>query len=184
MLYIHIARYFKIGRDTTSWKKFKPFIWDAMDNPSSSVLAQIISIFLLFLILFSTVSFVLETLPAFRNYDNMWNTIEAFCVYCFTAEFSLRVTSTPNLSEYVWSPFNMIDFFSIAPYYIELASETSGSSGSAVFRVVRLVRVFRVFKISRYLSWVKMFTNSMAKSLQPLGKKKLQNFLTISERSE
>lgn len=33
---------------------------------------------------------------------------------------------------------------------------------------MRLVRIFRIFKVSRYLPWVRVFTNALALSLQPL----------------
>lgn len=146
-------------------------VWALLDNPNSSSWAYVVAVFIMVLIGVSSTAFVVETLPEFRDgaSAHIWQGIEIVCIFFFTVEFLGRLLSAPNTLEFVRSPLNIIDFLAVVPFYIELALGSTGIGGSsAVFRVVRLVRVFRVFKLSRYLSWVKVFTKAMSTSLQPL----------------
>ncbi|KAA0175298.1 hypothetical protein FNF27_03306 [Cafeteria roenbergensis] len=147
-------------------------LWALLDDPNSSPAAYFLAVLIMLLIGVSSTAFVLETLPDFdqsTDDDIVWSTIELVCIICFTFEFVGRVISTPRLGHFIKSPLNVIDFLAIMPFYVELAMGSSATGGSsAVFRIIRLVRVFRVFKLSRYLSWVKVFTKAMATSFQPL----------------
>lgn len=152
--------------------RFRKGLWALLDDPNSSAAAYFLAVLIMLLIGVSSISFVLETLPDFEQTtddDVVWSTIELVCIICFTLEFVGRVISTPKLGNFIKSPLNIIDFLAIVPFYVELAMGSSATGGSsAVFRIIRLVRVFRVFKLSRYLSWVKVFTKAMATSFQPL----------------
>jgi hypothetical protein len=79
--------YFEWKRDMKNWTTFKPFLWDLIDNPSSSRPAQVISLVMLFFILMSTLAFILESLPQFnhKNEDG-WNILEDVFISFFTLE--------------------------------------------------------------------------------------------------
>lgn len=53
----------------------------------------------------------------------------------------------------IWffKPMNLIDFVTIAPYFIELAFEGTGSNLTALLslRVLRLLRVLRILKLAK-----------------------------------
>jgi hypothetical protein len=151
-------------------------VWAIMDDPTSSRAAQIVAATILACILLSCMAFVLQTLPQYGDDAHLatgagpgaaWAIVEAVCVAVFTLEFTLRVGSTPSLRAFVQAPLNIIDFVAIAPFYLELLLG-SENFGSQIIRILRLVRIFRIFKISRYLPWVRVFSNALKQSVQPL----------------
>jgi len=145
-------------------------IWTLLDDPSSSKAAGLLTIFILILILFSTITFCLETLPYFYEPNtkktSVWYILEAFCIAVFTFELVLRILTCPELGNFFKDAMNMIDIIAILPFYIELALEGVAIPGLAVFRAVRLVRVFRLFKVSR--GSLTVFVTTMRKSAKPL----------------
>ena len=108
---------------------------------------------MLTLIIFSTVTFCLETLPNFYEHEtdttSVWFIMEATCIAVFTAEFLGRLASTPDLRNYFNDTMNQVDVVAIMPFYLEIMLANVSIPGLSVFRVVRLVRVFRLFKVSR-----------------------------------
>lgn len=127
------------------------------------------SMLVLSLIFASTITFVLETVPAVRQSgSHVLFGIEAFCIAVFTLEVLLRLLSTPSCSGYFKDTFNWIDIVSIIPFYVELAIPASGASSIGLVRVVRLVRVARIVKVSRYSQSIRIFSSAMLSSLRPL----------------
>ena len=123
------------------------------------------------MILVSCAAFVIQTLPEYMAQDegetNAWGIIERACIAVFSLEFGLRLGSCPDRWRFVRQPLNLIDFAAIVPFYIELVVGAS-TGGGAVIRIIRLVRIFRIFKISRYLPWMRVFSNALVLSLAPL----------------
>ena len=154
---------------------FKEHLWAFMDDPGSRPGSDHFAVFIMLLILFSCVSFVVETIPGLHQKDEaMWDGMEAFCIAIFTAEFVLRVASTPDHCKFLKGALNWVDFVAIAPWYIEavakmMAEGAGGGGGLTVLRVVRLVRVFRVVRVGRHMSWLKIFSRAMRDSMLPLG---------------
>lgn len=154
----------KIKSDYTLQEK----IWRLFEDPSSSRYAQILAIWVMFLIFVSCICFIVETDLAYHMKDNtFFNIIEAFCIYNFTVEYLVRLGTCPNRTDFLWNFLNTIDLLSIAPYYLTLSGAVD--QNGAFLRVLRLARVFRVFKISRYVSWIVIFVNAIYYSLQPMG---------------
>jgi len=151
-------------------KTFKERLWDLLDDPGSSRGAFLVTVFLLILIIFSTITFCMETLPVFYEHEttasSIWYLMEATCIGIFTIEFFLRLASTPSLRTYFNDTMNQIDVVAIMPFYLEAILANVQIPGLAVFRVVRLVRVFRLFKVSR--GSIIVFANTMRKSAKPL----------------
>jgi hypothetical protein len=146
----------------------KEQVWALMNDPSSSRAAQLIAIAVMVLIVVSCSAFVAQTLPEYTNNTSpAWNGIEWFCVAGFTLELGARYWSCPDRVAFLLSPLNLIDILAVAPFYVELFL-TASDSGSTMLRTLRLVRVFRIFKLSRYLPWVRVFSNALALSTEPL----------------
>lgn len=83
--------------------------------------AQLFSYFILFLILSSSMAFIVETIPTFhQREDNVWFVAEAVIVGIFTLEFVLRFASTPARTQFMKEPLNIIDLLAILPFYIEI----------------------------------------------------------------
>ena len=134
---------------------WREHLWAFMDDPGSRPGSDYFAVAIMVLILISCVSFVVETIPGLHQKDEaMWDSMEFFCIMIFTAEFVLRVISTPNMKNFVKGPLNWVDFVAIAPWYAEaiakaMADGAGGGGGLTVLRVVRLVRVFRVVRVGR-----------------------------------
>ena len=74
--------------------------WDVHFSPHAalsylfvlSAQAQAIAVTVIFTIVVSTMSFIIETLPAFHRRDEeVWTTIEAVCIGLFTIELRLTL---------------------------------------------------------------------------------------------
>ena len=148
----------------------KDLVWQFLDDPSSGPWARRYTFGMLTLIVFSTFTFCIETLPQYytheTEYTNKFFIMEAFCIACFTAEFIARICTTPDLRGYFWDRMNQVDVVAILPFYLELILANVAIPGLSVFRVVRLVRVFRLFKVSR--GSLTVFVDTMTRSAKPL----------------
>jgi voltage-gated potassium channel len=102
------------------------------------------------LIAVSLVSVGLETidgLPAWL--DAALPVAETVIVGVFTVEYLARVFAAPNRLKYIFSFYGLVDFFSIAPFYVALAFTGVGLDLRGV-RALRLMRVFQLLKMTRY----------------------------------
>ena len=144
--------------------------WQFLDEPGSSPGAAAFTFFMLAVIVFSTFTFCVETLPQYyqheTNFANKFFIMEAVCISLFTAELIARLLTTPDLKNYFYDRMNAVDVVAVAPFYFELALANAAVPGLSVLRVVRLVRVFRLFKVSR--GSLTIFTETMARSAKPL----------------
>jgi len=142
---------------------------DLLDVPESSLAAQMIHYVMIVLILASTVSVIVETMPEFGR-NPAFFPFEMCITAIFTIEFSLRLYVCESVRAFATNAFNLIDFLAIFPGYVELGLLLAGekkvddseaetiqdvhkAAGSMrtlrVIRMVRLVRVFRVMRIAK-----------------------------------
>ena len=101
------------------------------------------------LILVSTTTFILETMPQMRDVEeDTWFLIETICIIGFTSDFVIRLLCCPDCGAF-WGEFmNMVDFVAIVPYYVEfliviIAPSIEIPQYLRVIRVVRLARIVR-----------------------------------------
>ena len=155
------------GQETLTVKEK---VWRFLDDPGSGPWARAFTFGMLVLIVFSTFTFCIETLPQYyqnvTDYSDKFFIMEAVCIACFTAEFIARVATTPDLRNYFFDSMNQVDVVAILPFYLELILADVTIPGLSVFRVVRLVRVFRLFKMSR--GSLTVFVDTMVRSSKPL----------------
>eukprot|EP00794_Sanderia_malayensis_P005694 gene5694-6395_t len=154
-------------------RRWQEILWNALEEPQSSVLARIITIFSLVIILLSVIVFCLETIPSVKNSSS--NTmasldgLEKFCIAYFTLEFLLRMLAAPNKLRFFWDFLNIIDLLAIVPFYITLATNFQGRISIYFLRTLRLIRVFRIFKLSRYSGEMKILGKALTDSARELG---------------
>lgn len=123
----------------------------------------------------------------------MFELVEAVCIYIFSVEYLARLftawaarfgekfeivldvvtmpkPANPALARtwaFVTNPMNMIDFFAILPFYLNMMMD-GGGGGFGFLRVLRLARVFRVFKMGKYSAGMSLLTNVLSKSAPAL----------------
>ena len=98
------------------------------------------------LIVFSIISYALETLPDLTpRMQHVLYFLEVTVVIIFTAEYLLRIYVANKKLAYVFSLLGIIDLLAILPFYILL-----GGADSRVVRAMRLLRIARTLKLIRY----------------------------------
>ncbi|KIM34880.1 hypothetical protein M413DRAFT_79961 [Hebeloma cylindrosporum] len=132
------------------WKRQ---LFKLMEQPTSSNSAFVIQMFSTFLIVFSALVTVLETVPAVHSISTrVWFGVETSVVALFTVEYIARCLawSTTWMSLFRWmiSFYGVIDLLSVLPYYLELMflQDTSVYFRFSILRMFRLLRVFRPFR--------------------------------------
>nr|CAD2183661.1 unnamed protein product [Meloidogyne enterolobii] len=106
----------------------------------------------------------------YRPTDNpqRWLVIlENCCIAWFTMDFLLRLLVAPRRWLFLRQPLNLIDLFTVLPFYCELALSQMGVSNTEglkdfagamlVMRVLRVLRMARVFKLARYSTGLQVF---------------------------
>lgn len=117
---------------------------------ADTLMGRVFDISLLVLIVLSTVTVMVETVPSIATpYHNFFVIAEWIFTVLFTVEYALRLISAPRKLAYVFSFFGVIDLLSILPTY--LAIFLSGAQVFLLIRVIRLFRVFRVLKLAKML---------------------------------
>ena len=97
------------------------------------------------LIVFSIITFSLETLP---DLDSTTRRLLDYCEYAivavFTAEYLYRLSTSSNRLKFITSPQGLIDLIAILPFYLSLAIDLRS------LRAIRLLRLVRLLKLARY----------------------------------
>ncbi|CAK5116766.1 unnamed protein product [Meloidogyne enterolobii] len=116
----------------------------------------------------------------YRPTDNpqRWLVIlENCCIAWFTMDFLLRLLVAPRRWLFLRQPLNLIDLFTVLPFYCELALSQMGVSNTEglkdfaamlVMRVLRVLRMARVFKLARYSTGLQVFGATLRTSLREL----------------
>lgn len=117
---------------------------------SDTPMGKAFDVALLWVILFSIVLIIVESIP---NIPEWMNTTLVIWEYLFTGFFTLeyvaRVYCSPAPRKYITSFFGIIDLLSTMPFYLGLFF--TASRYLMILRTFRLIRVFRVFKLFSFL---------------------------------
>ena len=111
---------------------------------------KLFDIILLFLILFSVVLVMLESVAWIgEDYAQLLYQLEWGITALFSLEYIARLLVVKKPWRYVTSFFGIIDLLSLLPLYISFFFV--GTSSLVALRALRLLRVFRILKLSRYI---------------------------------
>eukprot|EP00929_Paragymnodinium_shiwhaense_P035033 TRINITY_DN18991_c1_g1_i2.p1 TRINITY_DN18991_c1_g1~~TRINITY_DN18991_c1_g1_i2.p1 ORF type:complete len:910 (+),score=147.28 TRINITY_DN18991_c1_g1_i2:140-2869(+) len=160
------------------------------DDGSASVVGRVINIVLAVAIGVSTVAFILESMPAYRERPEaclrertvenceprpmaVFNDIETVCIAIFTIDYVVRLATIHAIRTkvrsrflrtilYARQPLNVIDLIAIAPYYVNLIVR------AGPMRMLRLARILRLFKAGKHHRGMMMLAEVMVMSGQPL----------------
>lgn len=117
-----------------------------VDDENYSQMSHLFAYGIIFLIILSTLSYILITIPSFEEWAG-WNNLEAVISVLFTLEFGIRLACCRNIALYMKDPMNIIDFCAVAPFWVEVLTE--GAIQAKVLRVVRAVRLLRLIRLSK-----------------------------------
>ncbi|XP_035277131.1 potassium voltage-gated channel subfamily F member 1-like [Anguilla anguilla] len=169
--------------DARRWQRCQTFLWKLMEKPECSLPARIIAILSFIFILLSSVVMCVGTIPDLQMQDAEGNNvehptleaIETACIVWFTVEYILRLVSSPNKVDFLFSIMNMIDFLAIIPFYVVLTLTYLGnvvmglSNVQQAVQALRIMRIARIFKLARHSSGLQTLTYALKQSLKELG---------------
>jgi voltage-gated potassium channel len=111
---------------------------------------KLFDVFLLCMIVLSTLVVMLESVPALSNrYSSLFKLLEWVFTILFTMEYLLRLLVVVRKDRYIFSFFGIVDLLSVLPTYLALFF-----SGAHVFIVIRIIRLFRIFRIMKLAQFV------------------------------
>jgi hypothetical protein len=153
-------------------------IYITFEDPSSSLFAQCLAMFILLSICVSIAALIVESEAHIaRAHPEAFFGIEVTTTVIFTTEFVLRFLVCREGGKTPWrfltSVGNVVDFLAIAPFYVELVlSRVIDGNVDVrflkVLRAIRLVRLFRVFKVSNFAIGFNVIKDAMVKSRHAL----------------
>ena len=112
---------------------------------------------LLVLIVYSMVTFSVDTLPHLPSHVRAFlDTSEIVVTVLFTAEYVLRICAADKPLRYICSFLGILDLLAIAPFYLLPGMDTRS------LRSLRLFRIFRILKLSRYSKAIRRFAVAIA----------------------
>lgn len=141
-----------------AWKKrLYEIIFEA-----DTLAGKTFDIFLLIVIVLSTVVIMLESVPEISKSTDIFITLEWVFTILFTIEYGLRLLVVKHKRKYIFSFIGIIDLLSILPTYLALI--VSGAHVLTVIRIVRLFRVFRILKLAQFIGAGKTLTKALLAS--------------------
>lgn len=100
------TKYGKLKLKVHPYRYWRRKIWTFFDDSSSSLAAYIWAVFIIVIIIFSTVAYCVETLPYYaensQDSNSPFTIIEAVNVSIFTFEFVMRLLTVPSQRQF-WS---------------------------------------------------------------------------------
>jgi len=150
-----------VGSPEENW-----WVWTHLtfEDETFSVLSNIIVTVITGLIFVSTLAYVLNTIPFFRQ-EPIFEQIEAFVSICFTVEYVARIITSRNAWIFFVDGMSMVDFLAIIPWWIQICFGSAGSGSILrVIRVIRLARVFRLLKTPFFVQFLNIFYITIMKS--------------------
>jgi len=138
--------------------KYKKRLYEILEVAAiGDRISKLFDIFIMTLITLNVIAVILATVERLNlQYQYYFRVFEIFSVIIFTIEYLLRVwTCTINKNfrnsitgriKYAFTPFAIIDFLAILPFYLPMIIPLD----LRFVRAVRLFRLFRLFKMGRY----------------------------------
>lgn len=124
---------------------------------SDTAAGRVFDLFILSLVIFSIITFSIETLPNLSPVVREALRIsEIVITLVFTVEYILRIATAPKKLGYVFSFYGLIDLAAILPFYLSLGVDLRS------IRVFRIFRVFRVLKLTKYSKALNRFRKALA----------------------
>lgn len=132
------------------WGSVDRFLHEGFANEESR-LYMIINDFIVFLIFFSILSILLDSVQSIADkYATFFNVSDWIVVFFFTCEYVANIYVAKRKRDYLFSIWGVIDLLAIIPTYL-----TGGIDLRAV-KVLRILRVLRFLRMMRMLRLLKL----------------------------
>ena len=139
-------------------------VYMILTDPNFSLAAKVFYIFDILMVAWSVISYLLQSDLNVNTADSVatfFGMETAVTVY-FTVELFVRLYFSPNRRKFCQKAYNILDFLSVAPYFIILI--TVGASGenlylgmvgatsdtNAFFKVMKMLRIVRLIRLLRH----------------------------------
>ncbi len=125
-------------------------------------------VFLLWIILFSVIIVMLESVPEIGNrFPAFFTRIEWALTIIFTIEYLIRIWVSQKPIKYLLSFWGIIDLLSILPTYLSFF--ILGYHYLLIVRIFRLLRIFRVLKLARFNTESQVLLEALKASLHKIS---------------
>jgi len=170
---------------TTHVGKARKYLWNLTEYPETSVWARIFAFTSMSVVVLSTVTFVLSTMPELTPaidtmlFDNetisnlteevsiepveRWERgilalkiIDELTMWFFTLEYLVRLACAPRKWLFFKAPLNLVDLLAILPYFVSFVMEELKDT-LVIGRAGKVLRLVRVMRILRVFKLVRHF---------------------------
>lgn len=145
---LHKTKSYGFGRapPTTRWAKFRRDTCALLNDPTSSLAAQMVSLLMTLLIFGSVTILVLSTVKGYSKDDIDWGPPEAAFTLLFTLELILRVLCQyDKAADILVDGYFYIDLLAVLPWYVEALSLGTVKLPD-ILSAIRIVRLFKLFR--------------------------------------
>ena len=129
-------------------------VMEILEGSPSYKISKYVEWLITVVVLVNCSAVILDSVPEVHaDYKDFFHELEFWSVMFFTVEYILRVWSLgakyvggswKGRSEYIFSPFGLVDFFATMPHYMHMFFPTLD------LRILRVLRLLRILKLSKY----------------------------------
>ena len=164
--------------------KWRTWVWNTMEYPWTSQVAQFCAFFSLTMVLVSTVTFIVSTIEELQTNEEgeveypvllyIIECVDIFTIIFFTIEYIIRWLCAPRKLKFMKAPMNLIDFLAITPYYLSLVLagledlQFIGKAGK-IIRLVKVMRILRVYRLVRHFAGLQSLFYTLQQAYKELG---------------
>lgn len=136
---------------STSIAEIRSWLWNTLEYPWTSKLAQFLAFFSLSMVMLSTVTFIISTqlIDPDGNVDYveypmagyLIDLLDNFVTIFFSGEFLTRLVVCPRKVKFLKKSMNIVDLLAIAPFYVSLLL----GKGASQRKETTKIRTYGVF---------------------------------------
>jgi voltage-gated potassium channel len=132
-------------------------VMEVLEGSPSYKISKYVEWLITVVVLVNCSAVILDSVPEIHaDYKDFFHELEFWSVTFFTIEYVLRVWSLgakfaggeggswKGRSDYIFSPFGLVDFFATMPHYMHMFFP------SLDLRILRVLRLLRILKLSKY----------------------------------
>src|SRR3989338_6761521 len=120
---------------------FRHFVWNMLQRPSSHIVARLWSLFIVLVVIWSTIIILIESLPEYYTENGMydyWYIQEWVICGIFIFEYLIFVLCCPSLRALLMSPYTYLDLIAILPTFLYLLLDIAAGIVIILLRTMTL----------------------------------------------